>query len=209
MAVIKKSLKMGSLASYNSLFEKTNFLERVSIWTIIALCQDLGYPLEKSQQILQKTNNMMKEFISNASIWNNYNFSSGQSTINEYIVRFISTKIKAIPNKDLSNNYVGRIQPKYFVKFYKSLESFKHGIVSACIIYTMLPYFLESDLNLNDDYNYDEESSRQFYIRREILRAIASHTCPDIYNIDLCNYTSLLYLCDELQEWGRKTWDQL
>lgn len=32
-----------------------NFFEKISMWTLIALCHDLGYPLEKSQQILDRT----------------------------------------------------------------------------------------------------------------------------------------------------------
>lgn len=73
----------------------------------------------------------------------------------------------------------------------------------------MLLYFLESDFNLNDDYIYNTEDARQFYIRREILRSISSHTCTDIYNIKNTTFSSLLYLCDEMQEWGRKSWNDL
>lgn len=89
------------------------------------------------------------------------------------------------------------------------MEHFQHGIISAVIIYKILLYFLESDFNLNDDYIYGEEDARQFYIRREILRAIASHTCPDAYNIHITTFSSLLFLCDEFQEWGRKSWNEL
>ena len=73
----------------------------------------------------------------------------------------------------------------------------------------MLLYFLESDFNLNDDYIYKNEDARQFYIRREMLRAIAAHTCPDAYNIHITTFSSLLFLCDEFQEWGRRTWNEL
>lgn len=95
------------------------------------------------------------------------------------------------------------------LKYTKSLEHFDHGIISSVIIYKMLLYFLESDFNLNDDYEYKYEDARQFYIRREILRAMASHTCTDIYNIYLTTFSSVLFLCDELQEWGRKSWNEL
>lgn len=124
------------------------------------------------------------------------------------------TEGKPLPQlaSDLNGNvqqYVGRIQPKYYLKYAKSLEEFQHGVISAVIIYKMLLYFLESDFNLNDDYIYKEEDARQFYIRREILRAISSHTCPDAYNIHITTFSSLLFLCDELQEWGRKAWNEL
>jgi hypothetical protein len=210
-----------------------NFFEKISMWTIIALCHDLGYPLEKSEQILDNTQAMMKVFVPRPNIWNNFGFNGTQDTINEYIIKFISTKMippqKTEPKidrvgsqKDVSSqksglaesskdemHYFGRIQPKYYLKFAKSLEGFNHGIVSSVIIYKMLLYFLESDFNLNDDYTYTKEDARQFYIRREILRAMASHTCADVYNIYLTSFSSLLFLCDEMQEWGRKTWNDM
>lgn len=203
--------------SNNTFIGKTNFFEKISMWTLIALCHDLGYPLEKSQQILDKTQKMMKEFIPNPNIWNNFNFSGIQDNINEYIVKFISTKMKKIENKAISDEkssevkdtFNGRIQPKYYLKYTKSLEKFDHGIVSSVIIYKMLLYFLESDFNLNDDYIYKYEDARQFYIRREILRAMASHTCSDVYNIYLTTFSSLLFICDEMQEWGRKSWNEM
>lgn len=197
-----------------------NFFEKISMWTFIALCHDLGYPLEKSQHILDRTQKMMKEFIPNPNIWNNFGFSGIQDNINEYIVKFMSTKMVHKKNKEEietndevdvynKNLYLGRVQPKYYLKYTKSLEHFDHGIISSVIIYKMLLYFLESDFNLNDDYEYKYEDARQFYIRREILRAMASHTCTDIYNIYLTTFSSILFLCDELQEWGRKSWNEL
>ena len=65
-------------------------------------------------------------------------------------------------------------------------------------------YFLESDYSINEDYVFEAEDTRQFYLRREILRAIASHTCKDIYQLDLNTFSFLLQLCDDAQEWGRK-----
>lgn len=202
-----------------------NFFEKISMWTLIALCHDLGYPLEKSQQILDKTQKMMKEFIPNPNIWNNFGFSGIQDNINEYIIKFMSTKMMSAKkdivedtletdgerakNPHANNLYYGRVQPKYYLKYTKSLEHFDHGVISSVIIYKMLLYFLESDFNLNDDYEYKYEDARQFYIRREILRAMASHTCSDIYNIYLTTFSSILFLCDELQEWGRKSWNEL
>ena len=184
------------------------FFEKISMWTIIALCHDLGYPLEKSQQILDKTREMMKEFIPNPNIWNNFGFSGTQDSINDYIVKFMSTKMKRNDEQTVEY-YLGRIQPKYYLKYAKSLERYDHGIVSAVILYKMLLFFLESDFNLNDDYRYDICDAKQFYVRREILRAMSSHTCADIYNVHLTTFSSLLFFCDELQEWGRKSWNSL
>lgn len=197
---------------------KIDFFEYISMWTITALCHDLGYPLEKAEQILDKTRKMMKEFVPNPNVWNNFGYSGTQDSINEYVLKFISTKMKEKTSDEkadeqtdaiVEKEYLGRIQPKYYLKYAKSLESFQHGIISTIIIYKMLLYFLESDFNLNDDYIYKNEDARQFYIRREILRAIAAHTCPDAYNIHITSFSSLLFLCDEFQEWGRRTWNEL
>lgn len=73
----------------------------------------------------------------------------------------------------------------------------------------MLLYFLESDYSINEDYEFKHEDARQFYIRREILRAIASHTCADIYQLDALNFSFLLIVADDSQEWGRKSISEL
>lgn len=184
-----------------------NFFEKISMWTIIALCHDLGYPLERAEQILSRTKDMMRSFVPNANIWNDFGYSGVQDNINEYILKFISTKMVAHPERE--NVYVGRIQPKYFLKYAKSLEQCQHGIISTVIIFKLLVFFMESDFNLNDDYTFCEEDGRQFYIRREILRSIAAHTCPDAYNINVTTFSSFLFLIDELQEWGRKSWIEM
>ena len=73
----------------------------------------------------------------------------------------------------------------------------------------MLIYFLESDFNINEDYQFDAEDARQFYIRREILRSISSHTCHDIYHLDMLSFSFLLIVADEAQGWGRKRISEL
>ncbi|MFL0196030.1 hypothetical protein ACJDU8_10700 [Clostridium sp. WILCCON 0269] len=206
---------------------KINFFEKISMWTIVAACHDLGYPLEKTKDIFEKTQDMMKEFIYEPRIWNNFNFSGIQDSINDYILNFMCTKMKMgeevkekikeenkesgkIEEVEIINNYYnGRKQPKYYFKYAKSLEGYNHGILSAIIVYKTLTYFKEADFNLNEDYEYNEEEAKQFYIRREILRAMSSHTCSDIYNVDLSTFSSLLFICDELQEWGRKSWPDM
>lgn len=186
-----------------------NFFEYISMWTISALCHDLGYPLEKAEQILDKTKDMMRAFVPSPSVLSNFTFTGTQDNINDYILKFMSTKMKGMQSEDEEKTYYGRIQPKYYLKYAKSLERFQHGVLGAVILYKMLLFFLESDFNMNDDHVYSEEDARQFYIRREILRAMASHTCSDTYNVHIYTLPSLLFMCDELQEWGRKSWGEL
>ena len=198
-------IKLDGLSEKEDFSDDINFFEKLSIWTIASLCHDMGYPLEKSREVLSTTQKMMKNFIPNPNIWDNFAFNGIEDTINDYVVKFLSTKMK----KKSENSYLGRVQPKYYLKYTKSLEHFNHGVISSVILYKMMLYFMESDFNLNDDYEYSKEAARQFYIRREILRSMASHTCSDIYNIHLTTFSSMLFICDELQEWGRKHWNDL
>lgn len=187
-----------------------NALEKIAVWTFIALTHDLGYPLEKAQNIIDKTRDMMLSFVANPAISMDLSFSGIQNSMNDFVLRFMSSKMvpKSLPGNE-EFKYVARLQPKYFFKFQKSLERNMHGILSALVIYKMLRYFLESDFSTNEDYFFKEEDARQFYIRREILRAISSHTCHDIYHMDYKNFSFLLILCDDAQEWGRKNISEL
>lgn len=185
-----------------------NQLEKISIWTIIALTHDLGYPLEKALQIVDKTNNMMKSFVVNPTISMDLSFTGVQNSMNDFVLRLISSKMKKVDER-ADQPYVARLQPKYYFKLQKSLEHNKHGVLSALIIYKILLYFLESDYNINEDYRFSEEEARQFYIRREILRAISSHTCSDIYQLDALSFSFLLIITDDAQDWGRKSISEL
>lgn len=196
--VLLKAIKIDDKCNVNP-------IEKLSIWTLVALTHDLGYPLEKSLEVVERTKDMMKSFVVNPAITMDLSFNGVQNSMNDFVLRFMSSKMieKNIAEGD-DCKYVARLQPKYYFKFQKSLERNKHGILSALVIYKILRYFLESDYSTNEDYYFDPEDTRQFYIRREILRAISSHTCHDIYQLTAKNFSFLLILCDDAQEWGRK-----
>lgn len=197
-----------------------NEAEKISIWTIISLSHDLGYPLQKSKDIIAITQKMLSSFISNPDISVDFAFHGVQNYMNDFVVRLMSSKMVLRRKEEKKNTdgtltgeedkfYVARLQPKYYFKFQKSLERNNHGILSTLIIYKLLTYFLESDYNINEDYEFNEEERRQFYIRREILRAIASHTCNDVYQMYMGSFSFLLRICDDTQEWGRKNISEL
>lgn len=203
---------------------KFSDLEKLSIWTIIAMSHDLGYPLEKSMKIMDKTKDMMKCFIQNPILSMDFSFSGVQNLMNDFVIRFMSSKMWRVRDRDTiaiesepgadekdkdKEYFVARLQPKFYFKFQKSLEQNNHGILSSLLIYKMLLYFLESDYSTNEDYVFDEEDTRQFYMRREILRSISSHTCQDIYQLHLYSFSLLLIIADDAQEWGRKQISEL
>ncbi len=185
-----------------------NRAEKISIWTIIALTHDLGYPLEKAKKIIDTTHSMVSTFVANPNISMDLSFHGVQNYMNDFVVRLMSSKMVYAGTEEEAGKkirkYVARLQPKYYFKFQKSLERTNHGIISTLIIYKLLTYFLESDYNINEDYKFDPEDCRQFYIRREILRSIASHTCTDVYHLYMGTFAFLLIITDDTQEWGRK-----
>ena len=184
-----------------------NFFECISMWTIASLCHDLGYPLEKFQGIINRTQKMMEYLVSQPKIQQDITFSGTQDKLNEYIIRLISSKMKKVQKSNSDKiRYHARTQSKYYMKYSKSLEDYSHGIMSAIIIYKALLYFLESDFSFHDDYTFEYEDAKQFYLRRDILRSISSHTCRDIYHMHSNTFPLLLIIADDLQEWGRKRW---
>lgn len=196
------------MVSANSFSGDINILEKISMWTLMALCHDLGYPLEKSKKILAKTENMMEAFVSQANINGDLRFDGTRDSNNKDIILFTSKKMKVIEQEGVAL-YKASVQEKYKFKYMLSLEAFAHGVISPIIIYKKLNYFKETDNNSDANYVFQEEDARQFYMRRDILRAMASHTCQDIYHIDVATFPMLLFVCDELQEWGRKSWKSM
>ena len=166
-----------------------------------------------AQDIIDKTKEMMATFIVNPIISTDLSFNGIQNNMNDFVVRFLSSKMREKETdkgpKEGEKKYVARLQPKYYFKFQKSFEKSKPGILSAIIVYKLLLYFVESDYSVNEDYSFDPKDVRQFYIRREILRSMASHTCRDIYHLDMLNFAFLLIVVDDCQEWGRKRINEL
>lgn len=197
------------LTPSNSFSGEINILEKISMWTLMALCHDLGYPLEKSKKILSNTENMMEAFVSQPNIKSDLRFDGTRDSNNKDIILFTSKKMKATDADGEIASYKASVQEKYKFKYMLSLEAFAHGVISSIIIYKKLNYFKETDNNSDSNYIFQEEDARQFYIRRDILRAMASHTCQDIYHIDVATFPMLLFVCDELQEWGRKSWKSM
>lgn len=229
-----------------------NRKEIMAMWSIIALCHDLGYPLEKTEKINDSVEKMFEE-LGKISIQKfAFSFQPEHQYINKFLLDFLSSKlieikleddekekeriktvekIKAIASepekysqidvgiKEDSNRTIAKllgqksfstkIQAKYYLKYAKSLENYNHGIISCSILIKALIYFLESDYNMQENNHLSIEDARQFLIRREILRAIASHTCPEIYHLKVNTLSFLLILCDELQEWGRPRFEEL
>lgn len=209
--ILEKQKTDSSENDYYFIFSKS---EIFAMWTIIALCHDLGYPIEKTSKINEKARNIINHF--GCINFEELNFSFGlfSNFIVSKFLDIISSKVVCINRsndkkliEELNNlKFRTSIQSKYRDKLSKTLEEFKHGVFSSLLIFKNLTYFLETDFTYSDQ-EIDNEDGRQFAIRKEILRAISAHTCPKLYHVNLNTLSFLLILCDELQEWGRPNFD--
>jgi hypothetical protein len=182
--------------------------ELFAMWTVIALCHDLGYPIEKTSQINRQAKKIINYFGNMQFTELDYSFSILNTFLVEKFLNIISSKVVKSENTKPENTKIFQtsIQTKYRDKLSKSLEDYKHGIYSSLLLFKNLTYFLETDYSINTNY-IDACDAKQFYIRKEILRSIAGHTCPKLYHNELNTLSFLLILCDELQEWNRPKFD--
>ena len=178
--------------------------EKEALWCIIALCHDLGYPLQKIYKLNKKLSKILKYF----GIYNferiRFNLPQEGTILNEYIIKILSSKLVAVSQ----NEYRFKVQSKFYTKFSNAYEKLAHGILSCILLMKNLVYFKETDFKkiISSESEEDENhhvNAKQYLLRREILRAIASHDCLDIYHIQVYNYPFLLIICDEIQEWSR------
>ncbi|MGD0056366.1 MAG: hypothetical protein ABSB83_00730 [Methanomassiliicoccales archaeon] len=219
--------------------EKVSPEEKEAMWCIMSLTHDIGYALEDIDTINQKIRDMIKEYGKASVQELTYMFPPQRHAIDDFVLRFISSNLVPRSNDEeiepgsnnerISSNLVPRsndeeiepgsnyekiqfhthIQTKYFMKFYRAYEKFDHGIISCTVLMRELVFFLESDFLLDQFATLNHKNARQFLIRQNILRAIASHNCPDIYHLRVNDFPFMLMICDELQEWGRPRMEEI
>lgn len=178
--------------------------ERWAIWTVIALCHDLGYPLEKAREVTSQIDRMLGLF-GNVSTGNyRYSFEAHHQSLIDFMLKAVTSKVVELEGTK-KGWFTTVIQAKYHAKFAHSFEEFEHGIVSVLVLIRSLVYFMEMDFDSSAAGALDAEDARQFHIRRQILRSIASHSCEEVYHLKVGTPSFLLIVCDDLQEWGRPT----
>lgn len=203
----------------NISFSRSDFVsapEKEAMWCITALTHDLGVSLEKVHDINQKVRSMLQKFGNIPVQEIGYSYFAQFGTFSEFAVKFMSSDVTRVNEDQKGKNkaknkaknkvqeeFTTRIQSKYYQKFLAALGNFNHGVMSSIILMKDLVYFKESDYKLDQSKYLDAEDARQFMIRREMLRAIAAHSCDDIYHLTIKNFPFLLTVCDEMQEWGR------
>ncbi len=202
--------------------------EKEAMWCIIALTHDLGIPLEKIPDINKKIREMLTQF----EILNIEEISYPLIClpVDELGIRLISSDICKVStvednilskeestngidethdqttklNQDVENErYLTHIQSKYLTKFSEAFVKRDHGILGCLVLLRNLVYFLETDFSIDAYKPMKVEDAKQFLIRRNILRTIASHNNDNIYYESVLDFSFLLLLFDEVHEWAR------
>ncbi|RKY10057.1 MAG: hypothetical protein DRP56_01750 [Planctomycetota bacterium] len=176
------------------------------MWAMIALCHDIGYPLSHIERINQKARDTLKKqgLMHEGDL--RFSFSSQLQPFHNTIIQLMSSD--PVQFKNGGAEFFTHLRNKYYLKYLKSYDKLNHGIISCLLMSKALVYFLESDFSHDSRKALGHRDIKQFVIRREILRAIADHTCPDIYHLTFNNLSILLYFVDEIQCWGRPTLEE-
>ena len=221
--VIRKAIGFGAVSCEDDQLNKYRIRpdEKEAMWAIIALCHDLGYPLESIHVISENAREMLEKFGRMSIQELAYGLSPQSQAIGDFVVRFIGSNLLPHPRShsqrftqiprtssvvrpyQQTQTFAVHEQPKYSIKFANALNECQHGIMSCLLIVKKLVYFLESDYTTDTFKFLDQKDAKQYLIRRIILRAIASHDCEEIYHLTLNNFPFLLLICDEMQDWGR------
>lgn len=226
---ILKSCLGGKLKISDEFDDLIESVEWECMWAIAALCHDIGYPLSHIEKVNKKARDaLLKQgFMPKGDL--RFEFSEQIQVFNDIMLRLMASKPTKLPEvlqskvtistedseeeKRLKEKkkrlYVTHLQNKYYLKLLKSFDELEHGVVSSLLLSKSLVYFLESDFCHDDWSPLTKEDARQFLIRREILQAIANHTCQDIYHLKFNTLSFLLYIVDEIQCWGRPTLEKL
>jgi hypothetical protein len=174
--------------------------EKEAMWCIMSLTHDLGYPLEGIPRISPKARTMLEAFGLVGSI-QELSYSFPQRPLHDMLLKFISSDL--LPKNKRKKSYITHMQSKYYLKFAEGLERSNHGVISCLVLMKNLVYFLETDYLLDSYKPLEERDARQFQIRRDILRSIASHSCDNIYYTNIPRFDFLLKIVDDMHEWGR------
>ena len=158
----------------------------------------MGYPLQGINSINEITKKLVKSYGPILLKELEYAYSSQFERTSDFALRFMSSDL--IFDKD---KFLIHLQPKYYQKFLSAESNINHGVLSALFLMKDLVFFKESDFLFDELKPFEEEDARQFLIRKEIIRSIASHSCEDIYHLTIPNFSFIITVIDEMQEWGR------
>lgn len=174
-----------------------------SLWCLVALGHDLGYPIEKTRYANEIMANMVRNFGLLEQRDFQYNFTVVHQTAIDELLNTISAFVVWEAAEGYSVTYYSGLRMDYA----KSFEQLDHGIMSAYLLHRNLDFVcgkmgtvLRGPLGLRQT---DKKRAADTALVIELMRAISAHTNNNCYWSSADNMDVLLFLSDELDEFSR------
>lgn len=177
--------------------------KEVSLWCLIALTHDLGYPIEKTV----KANELMTRMVSNFGFLEQqsfqYNFKIVHHTAISALLNMVACRVAWTPQESYKLIHI----PGHRLDYGKSFEWLEHGIMSAYLLMTHLDYVCDLLAAVPEEpipeTSIGAKSAAKTATAIVLLKAISSHTNRNAYHRIANNMSTLLLLSDELDEFSR------
>jgi len=209
--LISRTIQFSSIDTGDAILPESSRIsdaEKIAMWCVMSLTHDLGIALEKIPEINQKARSMLESF--RMANTRGISYQPTYSLSDELAIRIASSdlhKVSRNPNHmsptTCEAEYHTHVQAKYYSKLAQAYERQDHGVMGATVIAKNLTFFLETDYSFDQHRPLNCNDAKQFLIRRNILRAIATHSNDNIYYLKVTEFPFLLFIIDEMQEWGR------
>lgn len=177
-----------------------------SLWCLIALTHDLGYPIQKTISANQTMEKMINNFGFLARRQFDYSFTIVHQTAIDELLNTISSIILWNPT--------GRFTIEYGIgsrlDYAKSFEQLDHGIMSAYLLQAYLDFIcdIKQSVTVGNIPGFSLTSTdmaANYAILIVLLSSISWHTNKYGYSSMLNILPMLLVICDELDEFSRYT----
>lgn len=174
-----------------------------SLWCLIALTHDLGYPIEKTS----KANMIMTKMITNFGFLEQEEFRYKFTALHEPVINSLLDNLSyyLVWISDIGHSLITMSGSRLDAA--KSLEGLEHGIMSAYLLQNYIDRICEvlsSMGELEAQHAFTDTvrgSERVIFITW--LQAIAYHTSQNRYWTTWDNFAAILFICDELDEFSR------
>ncbi|GAI78390.1 unnamed protein product, partial [marine sediment metagenome] len=176
--------------------------KELSLWFLITLTHDLGYPIQKTIEANRTMSKMIDNFGFLSQTEFSYRFDVIHSTAIDELLNTLSAHLYWINDVEYKVGYSSGFRLDYA----KSFEALDHGIMSAYLLQKYIDHICEV-MNVPQGINdYVFTDTNMAAIRALIitwLKAISAHTNDNVYWGSVNCMTPLLFICDELDEFSR------
>jgi len=171
----------------------------LALWTIAALCHDLGLPMEKTLAINNHARGIFEAYGGVELSDLRYRSRFAQEELFISMLSALGQVVHKVEKPGKEPVAVFRTQRVMLAKRMAALIEMDHGIASALLVWKTLDGVNDVLAAAGGSYALDAEGCRYFIMIREAIAAIADHSNKHIYSRH-CNLAFLLRICDEASE---------